>query len=189
LAWLPLDPAILAGGVGIPLPTIPNQLRERMRPQNKPFTVETRKSRKRDPQLFEDAIAKRVLIVTPTTLIAMAKAVAFGWRQEKVAENARAVADLGRELYKRLRKMGTHLFQLRASLDRTVKSYNALIGNVEGSVLPLGRKFTDLSVEGTQEPLARNALVEREVRAPRSDGELILEESVSPESELQMGPS
>src|SRR5258708_10044610 len=70
----------------------------------------------RDPHLFEDAIKGRVLLVTPTTLIALAKAVAFGWRQGKVSENAAMVADLGRHLYTRLSTMGHKILSIGQSL-------------------------------------------------------------------------
>jgi len=100
-----------------------------------------RSAAERDPQLFEDAIVSRVLIVTPTTLIALAKAIAFGWRQEKVADNARRIADLGRDLYKRLSIMGGYLIDLGRGLDRTVKTYNNFVGSMEGSLMPQARKF------------------------------------------------
>jgi hypothetical protein len=118
-----------------------------------------------------------VLIVTPTTLIALAKAVAFGWRQEKLAVNARRVADLGRDLYKRLQIMGGHLVQVGSSIDRTVRNYNAFVGSLEGSVMPQARKFTDLEVEGTQDPIEVIEPVERDVRVIRTDRDLVILDS------------
>lgn len=103
----------------------------------------------RDPTLFEDAAAQRVLIVTPATLIALAKAVAYGWRQEKIAENTRAVHELGRDLYKRLITMGGHIQGVGKRLEDTVKHYNEFVGSLEVSVLPQARKFNELEVEGT----------------------------------------
>ncbi len=126
----------------------------------------------RDPQLFEDAVKFRVLIVTPTTLVALAKAIAFGWRQEKVAENARRIAELGRDLYKKLAVMGNHICDLGKSIDRTVRTYNAFIGSIEGSVMPQARKFTELEVEGTQGELPELGPVETETRPVREDRDL-----------------
>jgi DNA recombination protein RmuC len=125
----------------------------------------------RDPQLFEDAIAERVLIVTPTTLIALAKAIAFGWRQEKVAENARKVAELGRDLYRRLAVMGGHVVNLGKGLDGAVKHYNSFVGSLEGRVMTQARKFNELEVEGTRESLPELKPVELEARRLRIDGE------------------
>lgn len=121
----------------------------------------------RDPGLFEDGVKARVLIVTPTTLVALAKAIAFGWRQEKVAENAQKVSDLGRELYKRLATMGEHINLLGTNLDRSVKSYNKFVGSLETSVFPQARKFTELGVEGTQDQLAEIEELETDVRQVR----------------------
>jgi DNA recombination protein RmuC len=103
----------------------------------------------RDASLFEDAAAQGVLIVTPATLIALAKAVAFGWRQEKVAENAQAVHDLGRELYRRLARMAAHISGCGDALGRSVQHYNQLVGSLEHSVMPQARRFHELEVEGT----------------------------------------
>jgi DNA recombination protein RmuC len=122
----------------------------------------------RDPQLFEDAIANKVLIVTPTTLIALAKAIAVGWRQEKIAENARKIGELGRELYRRLTTMGNHVAGVGAGLDNAVKRYNDLVGSFESRVLTQARKFTELELDGTQEPLAELRQVESQVRPLRS---------------------
>jgi DNA recombination protein RmuC len=128
----------------------------------------------RDPTLFEDAVSQRVLITTPTTLVALAKAIAFGWRQEKVADNARRIADLGRDLYRRLQTMGNHVADFGRHLEKTVKSYNGFVGSLEGSVLPQARKFQELEVEGTQEPILELAPLENDVRLPRPDRDLIL---------------
>ncbi len=119
----------------------------------------------RDPELFEDAIANRVLIVTPTTLIALAKAVAFGWRQEAMAENARHVAALGRDLYKRLATMGEHVARTGKGLESAVKAYNAMIGSLESMVLPQARRFRELKVEGTTAEIEALAPVVTEPRA------------------------
>jgi DNA recombination protein RmuC len=128
----------------------------------------------RDAHLFDDAIGSRVLIVTPTTLIALAKAVAFGWRQEKVAENAAAVAELGRDLYKRLAVLGSHVASTGRSIENSVKHYNFLVGSLEGSVMPQARRFNELQVEGTSEPIAELAPVETDIRELRSDRDLIV---------------
>ena len=127
----------------------------------------------RDPALFEDAIANKVLIVTPTTLIALAKAIAVGWRQEKVADNARHIGELGRDLYRRLATMAGHVAGVGAGLDNAVKHYNGFVGSLESRVMPQARKFTELDVDGAQEPLPDLKLVEtqtRQLRAESTDG-------------------
>ncbi|HUI34100.1 MAG TPA: DNA recombination protein RmuC [Stellaceae bacterium] len=126
----------------------------------------------RDPLLFENAIENKVLIVTPTTLIALAKAIAVGWRQEKIAENARHVGELGRELYKRLAVMGDHVGRLGAGLDNAVKHYNNFVGSLESRVLPQARKFTELDVDGAQAALVELKPVETQTRLPRGEAEI-----------------
>jgi DNA recombination protein RmuC len=123
----------------------------------------------RDPQLFEDAIESKVLIVTPTTLIALAKAIALGWRQEDLAQNARQIGELGRELYRRLATMCEHVGRLGAGLDAAVKHYNSFVGSFEGRVMVQARKFSELNLEGSQEPLAELKSVETEIRPLRGD--------------------
>ena len=123
----------------------------------------------RDPALFEDAIESKVLIVTPTTLIALAKAIAIGWRQEKIAENARQIGELGRELYRRLATMGGHVAGLGAGLDSAVRRYNDLVGSLESRVLTQARRFTELELDGAQEPLAELKRVETQIRPLRAD--------------------
>jgi DNA recombination protein RmuC len=96
-----------------------------------------------DPTLFEDATAHRVLITTPTTLLATLWAVAYGWQQERVAESAQAISSLGRELHTRLVKLSDLLARLGARLNSTVNAYNETIGSYERRVLPAARRFAD----------------------------------------------
>jgi DNA recombination protein RmuC len=123
----------------------------------------------RDPTLFEDAAAQGVVIVTPATLIALAKAVAFGWRQEKVAENAQAVHDLGRELYRRLSRMAEHFSRCGDALGRSVQHYNQLVGSLEHSVMPQARRFQELQVEGTGAELPPLQQIELQPRLLRPE--------------------
>ncbi|MDE3016664.1 MAG: DNA recombination protein RmuC [Pseudomonadota bacterium] len=122
----------------------------------------------RDPSLFEDAAKQRVVIVTPATLIALAKAVAYGWRQEKVAENAKKVHDAGRELYKRLTTMGKHIVECGKAISKSAESYNKFIGSLEQSVMPQARRFNELEVEGTATEIAILEQIEQEPRILQS---------------------
>jgi DNA recombination protein RmuC len=96
-----------------------------------------------DPTLIEDAMAKRVLIATPTTLLAILQAVAYGWQQERVAESAQAISELGRELHGRLVKLSGLLSTLGQRLNGAVRAYNETIGSYEARVLPGARRFAD----------------------------------------------
>jgi DNA recombination protein RmuC len=100
----------------------------------------------RDPALLEDAVKKRVHIVTPMSLIATLRTVAYAWQQQALAENARDVFDLGRELYKRLGTMGDHMDKLGRSLTGAVKAYNGTVGSMEKNVLVTARKLNALEV-------------------------------------------
>lgn len=126
----------------------------------------------RDPELFEYAISRRVLIVTPTTLIALAKAISFGWRQESVAENARQISNLGRDLYQRLITFGSHVASIGKGLDTTVKHYNSFVGSLEERILPQARKFQDLQIETGGKSLEEPTRLEIKSREINRDRDL-----------------
>ncbi len=126
------------------------------------------------PTLFEDAYQKGVLIATPTTLIAILKSIAHAWRQQKMSEHAVAVADLAADLYESLRKTSTYLADVGKSLEKTVVTYNHLVGNMEGRVLPRARRFADYEMPGTEKPIAPVTPAETDVRLPSPDKDLLL---------------
>jgi DNA recombination protein RmuC len=96
-----------------------------------------------DPELLQDAMAQRVLIATPTTLLAMLHAVGYGWQQERVAESAQAISELGRELHSRLARLSMLLSTLGSRLNSAVRAYNETVGSYEARVLPSARRFAD----------------------------------------------
>jgi DNA recombination protein RmuC len=98
------------------------------------------------PELLENALAQSVIIATPSTLIALLKAVAYGWRQSAVAHNAAQIRDLGQELYRRLSTFNGHLGRMGQRLSTAVEAYNAAVGSLERQVLPQARRFGELGV-------------------------------------------
>lgn len=104
-----------------------------------------------DPSLIDRAIAKKVLLATPATLIALLKATAYGWRQEDVSRNAQVIADLGRQLYDRIAGFADNLDKVGRGLETASKAYNAAVGSFEQTLLPGARKFSDLGAKGVKE--------------------------------------
>lgn len=126
----------------------------------------------RDPDLFEDAYRTNVIIVTPTTLLALAKAIAYGWRQEDASKSTKQTIEMGVELYKRMSALGTKIAGLTKALSNTVTKHNELMGTLEGTVLPQARKFLQLPGAATYDEIAEAALIESHVREARTDRDL-----------------
>jgi len=118
-----------------------------------------------EPELMTQAMASRVVIVTPTTLFALCKAVAYGWRAEEQTKNAEDVARLGKELYKRLSVMGGHAAAVGRALDTAVGKYNQFVGSLESQVMVSARRFEDLHVDHEGKELPDLPPVEASPRA------------------------
>lgn len=116
------------------------------------------------PDLMTEAMDRRVVIVTPSTLFALCKAVAYGWRVEEQAANARLIADLGRELYKRIAVMGAHAGSVGKALEAAVSRYNQFVGSLESQVLTQARRFEELKVDHEGREVTELAPVETAVR-------------------------
>jgi DNA recombination protein RmuC len=105
-----------------------------------------------DRTLIEDAIDKRVVLASPTTLIALLRAIAYGWKQQLVAENAERIKDLGKDLYERVVKFAEHLSDIAASLERASLSYNKAVASFDSRLIPAARKFREMGVGNTEIP-------------------------------------
>jgi DNA recombination protein RmuC len=116
-----------------------------------------------DPSLTELAVSNNVIPASPTNLIGLLRAVHYGWQQETIAESAREVSELGRELYKRLATMGAHVSRLGKSLDGAVKAYNETVGSLERQVLVQARRFERQGITGIEPPELQP--IERQTRA------------------------
>jgi DNA recombination protein RmuC len=103
-----------------------------------------------DPGLHEDAMARRVVLASPATLMALLRTVAYTWQQDALAGNARALFEVGRELYERLGTLGSRTSKLGSTLHRAVEDYNALVGTLERRVLVTARRMRDLDLTDTE---------------------------------------
>jgi DNA recombination protein RmuC len=122
-----------------------------------------------DPSLLEHGVDQGVIVASPTTLIALLRAVAYGWRQEQLAENARTISELGGELYRRIGKLGEHFAKVGSHLDRAVGAYNESVGSLESRVLPAARRFQELGAAGEGESIPELVAVERQSRPLRGE--------------------
>jgi DNA recombination protein RmuC len=118
-----------------------------------------------DPSLIEFGVGQNVILATPTTLIALLRAVSYGWRQEKLAENAAQISVLGKELYKRLSDMGEHWNRVGRALERAVEAYNGAAGSFESRVMVSARRFEELKTAPLGVQIAPLEPVEKAVRA------------------------
>ena len=117
----------------------------------------------RDPGLLEYAVARRVHIATPTTLVSLLRTAQYAWQQAALSDNARAVFDIGRELYERISGLGERVDQLGKALTGAVKAYNATVGSLETRVLVSARRLHQLGIVDTDQEVPR--LVEETSRA------------------------
>lgn len=118
-----------------------------------------------DPDLYDFSIRNNVIIVTPTTLLALTKAVSYGWRQQSLEEGAREIGRLGAELYNRVAAFSEHMRLMGKSLDNATEKYNKAVGSLERNVLPQARKFRDLDGVSSNKPVHQLDVVETQARA------------------------
>ncbi|MCG3128320.1 MAG: hypothetical protein CHACPFDD_03203 [Phycisphaerae bacterium] len=139
-----------------------------------------------DPSLIEAGVGRKVILATPTTLIALLRAVAYGWREERIAESAEEISALGRDLHKRLATLASHLDGVGNGLGTAVKAYNKAVGSFESRVLVAARRFSDLGA-GSGEELASPARVDSTPRTVSAD---LLGAPAEPLSnEVERGPA
>lgn len=122
-----------------------------------------------DPSLIEQSIEQKVLIATPVTLIALLKAIAYGWKQESLEANAKEISDLGKELYDRLATLSEHFCDLGCSLQGSIEKYNKAIGTLENRVLVSARRFKELKVNNPNKEIKETDPIEITVRGMQAE--------------------
>jgi DNA recombination protein RmuC len=120
-----------------------------------------------DRGLIDKAMQRKVVIATPSTLMALLKAVAMGWREAQLAEEAARIAGLGRELHDRINTFASHIIEMRKSLTKTVENFNRSVGSLESRVLISARRFKELGITSSQD-IPELQEVEVQIREPRS---------------------
>jgi DNA recombination protein RmuC len=119
------------------------------------------------PELIEEGVRQAVFIATPMTLVALLRAVAFGWNQERIARNAQEISKLGQSLHERLATLAEYIDDLRRSLEKSVEAYNRMVGSLEGRVLVAGRRFKELGSASTSD-IAELVFIDEVPRALQS---------------------
>ena len=118
-----------------------------------------------DQELFETAFGKRVLLASPTNLIAIARTVAMVWQQEKAADDARKIAALGKELYDRLATMGEHVARVGKGLTGATQAYNSFVGSLESQVMTSAQRFRDLAIDTPKKAIEEMPRAATDVRS------------------------
>jgi DNA recombination protein RmuC len=140
------------------------------------------------PELIDAALKQRIIVTTPSTLMALLKVIAYGWRQSRVTENAREIRELGQDLHKRLTVFANHVQKMGRSLSGAVDCFNAAVGSMERNVIPQARKFVELGAS-TDAPIEPVDQIEKGVRTVAAAVAPALESSADSDSPLPRNPS
>ena len=122
----------------------------------------------KDPSLIEYGATERVIIATPTTLIALLRAVSYGWRQENIHDNIKQVVELGQELYKRFSVFAGHFSKLGRHLNQSTDVYNQTLNSLESRFLPVIKKIQDIKSIQTNTPLPPLSAIDQQIKSPQS---------------------